>query len=134
MSGLYPKEPIEALRADEMLDAVEDITNLIVPSLIESNPEKKTALQQALANEILPYQFSNVEKVLARNGSAPFLLGGNMSIGDFKLTSLLHWVQKGIEGIPTDLVEKNKRSVALREAVMNHPKIKEYNQTNPYDF
>jgi len=43
-------------------------------------------------------------KILVRNGSAPFLLGSKLSIGDLKLTSLLNWIKSGhIEGVPKDL-------------------------------
>jgi len=132
LGGLYPSDPLAALRVDEILDAVEDVTSLITPSLRETDPEKRAALRKVLAETSLPPQFANLEKALARNKASPFVTGKDLTVGDLKLAPVLGWIQSGVlDGIPADLADSHPHLVALRNAVFHHPKVQEWNAAHP---
>eukprot|EP00730_Choanoeca_flexa_P016142 TRINITY_DN7569_c0_g1_i3.p1 TRINITY_DN7569_c0_g1~~TRINITY_DN7569_c0_g1_i3.p1 ORF type:complete len:177 (+),score=30.47 TRINITY_DN7569_c0_g1_i3:102-632(+) len=53
-TGLYPKDDMEAYKVDATFNLVEDVVGKLVPSLRESDPEKKMAMRKELAETILP--------------------------------------------------------------------------------
>jgi prostaglandin-H2 D-isomerase / glutathione transferase len=120
------------LKADEILDYVEDVIHLLSPSLREQDADKKAELRANLATNVLPTQFANLEKVLERNKSNPFALGSDLSIADLKLGVLLVWIRSGkLDGIPASLVDSHARVAALVDAYAAHPKIQEWNAAHP---
>ena len=40
LSGLYPEDPVRALKVDEILDSLVDLINIVVPSFYEQDKEK----------------------------------------------------------------------------------------------
>jgi len=131
LAGLYPTDALAAFKVDELLDAAEDVINFIVPSMRETNEEKRAELRKKLASETLPPFLAALEKLLERNGSSPFGLGSEISVGDLKLANVLVWLKSGtLSDIPADIAESYPRLVALREAVLNHPKVKEWSEAH----
>jgi len=131
-SGLYPSDPIAALRADEIVDAVEDLYHASGPSFREKDEQKKAALVKNLVDETFPHSFSALEKVLERNGSSPFVLGKDISIADLKLSVFLEGLRSGmIAGIPKDMVDKYPKLAGVRDGVASHPKVQEWKKAHP---
>jgi hypothetical protein len=51
------------------LGALEDLTAKVVPSMRETDEEKKKAARLLLATETLPFFFEKFEKLLKENGT-----------------------------------------------------------------
>lgn len=68
-----------------MLDAVEEITSLLGPSLREKDEAKKLEMRAALVSTSLPQWFSLLEKHLASLGGDSYAVGNSLTIADLKV-------------------------------------------------
>jgi glutathione S-transferase len=118
MAGLYPEDPLQALKVDEALGVGEDMNNLIEPSLHEDDTTRKMAMRKQLAEETLPYWMACFERLLEANGNTGFIVGDNLSIADLKLYWIIDWLTSGIlDGIPTTLVDAFENVLAWRKNI-----------------
>ena len=103
LSGMYPKDMIEAGRVDQIIDTVTDINELLNPSMRENNPAIKKQMRIELSNGTLPKYFGCLEEILEANNSGWFV-GDDMTIADIAVWSLFGWIAQGVlDDIPTDL-------------------------------
>jgi len=127
LAHLYPSDPLAALKVDEIMDAVEDLVNVLVPSLRENDNDKKAAMRKALTETTLPPHLASLEKALARNKASPFVTGSELTVGDLKLAPVLAWFTSGaLDGIPKDIADSYPHLKAVREAVYANPKVQEW--------
>jgi glutathione S-transferase len=107
LAGLYPVDDlIQALKVDEVLDAGEDINQLMGPSLHEDDVQKKMAMRKELADKTLPEWATYLERLLISNGSTGFIVGDALTVADLKLYWIVDWLTSGIlDGIPTGLFD-----------------------------
>eukprot|EP00490_Sorites_sp_Unknown_P019685 CAMPEP_0114671386 /NCGR_PEP_ID=MMETSP0191-20121206/41078_1 /TAXON_ID=126664 /ORGANISM="Sorites sp." /LENGTH=198 /DNA_ID=CAMNT_0001931121 /DNA_START=1001 /DNA_END=1594 /DNA_ORIENTATION=- len=54
LSGLYPKNDIDALKVDEYMDAMEDFINLLVPTFREQDETKRIKMRQDMIADKTP--------------------------------------------------------------------------------
>ncbi|HWE45290.1 MAG TPA: glutathione S-transferase [Caulobacteraceae bacterium] len=105
-SGLYPSDPLLALRVDEAMDGVDDMMAPMGASIREEDAERKAALRKDMAENTIPANFARFEKLIRDNGSTGFLVGDSLTIADLKL---LHSVNKltdgSLDGIPPSVIE-----------------------------
>jgi glutathione S-transferase len=144
LGGLYPMDPLEALKVDSMLDTIAETSLPIemsvqgsVKFMIADEPwtkEQVLEIRKRLSTSDahgLPFYFSHFEKVLKENGTG-WLVGENVTIADLQLHRVPSWVMSGmLDGIPKDLVDgyplvkaHHERIEALPEVVAwraNHP-------------
>jgi glutathione S-transferase len=106
-SGLYPQEdPYLALRIDEMVDACGDFVNILLPSIMEKDRDKRMKMRAKLMHEeggSVRRWLKGAENLLALHGG-PYAIGPKMTIADLSLQNLFNWISSGIEGVPTDLI------------------------------
>ena len=96
---LYPiNNDIECALIDGILDACEDGINLIMPSILESDPNKRSKMRKALFNpdngtKALPYFFKKFETRFIENeqrgNKNGFVVGNSLSIADLKLWTFI---------------------------------------------
>ncbi|CAM9426109.1 unnamed protein product, partial [Choristocarpus tenellus] len=87
LSGLYPEDPLKAMKVDELLAAMEDITGLITPSFKEKDDEKKAReMREALVAGPLSAAMSNICKQLEANPGSWFV-GDSLTIADLQVCS-----------------------------------------------
>ena len=119
LSGLYPaQDPLLALKVDEVLSVVEDISWLIEPSLDEADIDRKMSMRGELADETLPYWMGCLNQRLVDNGSTGYVVGDDLTVADLKLFWLVDWLTMGIlDGIPTSLIDGYEQLVAWRKNI-----------------
>ncbi len=121
---LLPADPFEAARHLAVLEAVEDLRNVLGPTLREKNPEKKKATRQAIAANDIP---TWARRVQAQIGEGPFFGGQQISVADLKLYMVMKWLINGIvDHIPTTVFDDFPKLRGLYDAVESHPKVTEW--------
>lgn len=106
LAGLYPEDPLQALRCDETMDAVEDILTKIVPTFfIDDEAEKQAAREELAAGPITLY-LVQLQRMLADRGGSYFA-DGRLTIADLKVFIWIRSLRSGIlDHIPADLPER----------------------------
>lgn len=127
MAGLSPEDPLEALRCDEAMDAVEDILTQIVPTFWIQDEDAKRAAREKLAKGPISLYLSTLEQKLVAGGGEHFA-DGRLTIADLKVCV---WVQSLCSGIldyvPTDLAERvGPHLVSQNETIRALPEIAAY--------
>ncbi|CAD7700302.1 unnamed protein product [Ostreobium quekettii] len=127
LSGLYPEDPVAALRVDEALGAGEDMSATLWPSFVESDQAKKLEMRKALAEEALPKWFGVMEKRYSgRHGD--YSCGKELTVADLALYSFGAWIRSGaLDGIPANSLDPYPTLCGIIEKVGAHPKVKEWN-------
>jgi len=130
LAGLYPKDNlIEALRVDELLDAINELNYALYPSMREEDPEKKLALRAHFSAEVLPKWLKAVEARLVSNEGSDYLVGAHMTIADLALYRVIGWLTSGIlDGVPTTALESCEALQRHSELIMSHPKVIEWQE------
>jgi prostaglandin-H2 D-isomerase / glutathione transferase len=121
LAALYPTDPVEALRVDEITDAAEDINSELAPSMREQDMEKKLAMRKPFAEQRVPHWARALEKRLDDNGNNGFFVGSSLTIADLKMLYVVEKLVDGsLDGIPKTALDpfeklsawaKNVRSV-----------------------
>ena len=107
LSGHYPTDPLAAARVDELLDAANEITLKVSPTMREKDPGRRSAMRAELATVTFPEWLGRVE---GRVDDGEFLVGDALTIADLALWRLLDWLTSGmLEGIPADLLAGHPR-------------------------
>jgi glutathione S-transferase len=117
VTNLYPSDPVEALRVDELLDAVLDIRAKISPTYAMPDSERIAVRKELASSFIRP----RLEKLNCRisdsvknNGNA---VGNKMSIADLVLANDILYLRSGrLDGIDTTVADNLE---ALDKIVIN---------------
>lgn len=123
LANLYPDDALEALRCDEVMDAVEDAVVKVVATFSMEEEEKKIA-REALSEGPLTLYLSSLEKkLLARGGE--YFADGRLTVADLKVFSWIHGLRGGVlDYVPTDLCERvAPRLIEHYERVAAHPDV-----------
>lgn len=123
-TGLYPADPLEALIVDSVLDTYNDtLSNALLPSLFERDPEKKLAMRRELAAGPLARVLAYTEGLLRRSGG-PYLLGDRLSLGDILIALQVGQIQRGVlDGLGPEVLEPHPHVVALTAAFASDERL-----------
>jgi prostaglandin-H2 D-isomerase / glutathione transferase len=126
LAGLYPKDDWQAALADELMDAIEDITYKIGNTFALEGEAKKKA-REALATGSIPRFLRQFEARLKEGGSEWFV-EKRLTVADLKCFLFVRWLKSGaLDHIPADIVDQHAPLLATHlERVRNHPKIAAY--------
>ena len=126
ISGMYPKDIIEAGKVDQIIDTVTDINVLINPSMRESDQVLKMQMRKTLSNDALPRYFGYLEKIIEENDSGWFV-GDKMTIADIAVWSMLGWIAQGVlDGVSRDLPKPFEKLSMLYNEISHMPKVQEW--------
>ena len=105
LANLYPEDPLQALRCDEIMSAIEDVLPKVVATFgIEDDEEKKAAREKLAERVIKPY-LGYLAKLLQRNGGEYFV-DNRLTIADLKVFVWTRGLRRGVlDYIPVDIVE-----------------------------
>lgn len=118
LAGLYPSDPLEALRVDELLDFVEDINQALSPSMREPDVEKKLAMRKAIVDESIPSWARALEARLAANSDPTHFVGDKLTIADLKVLYGLDQLVSGhLDGVPKTVLDAYPKLQAWRASV-----------------
>jgi glutathione S-transferase len=126
LAGLYPSDPWQAALCDEIMDAVEDVTNKITATFDLPEAEKK-AQRQALTGGAITFYLNRLQQRLEERGGHYFA-GGRLSVADLKVFVWIDHLKSGkLDHIPSDLPDRvAPKLVVLHRQVTNHPAVKAY--------
>jgi glutathione S-transferase len=128
MSGLYPKDDLQAFLCDEVMDAAEDIGVRIGQTMALSDDAKKKAREELVGGPLTRYLEQFQARLTAAGGE--FFADRRLTVADLKIFMLIRWLRSGtLDYIPKDLVDRVAPQLLKHfERVANHPKIGEYYQ------
>ena len=117
LSGLYPNDPIEALKVDEALDALDDLFLPLAATFRETDEARRTAMRRELAEISLPRDFGRLEQMIKAQGSG-YLAGPSLTVADLKA---LHQIEKLTDGsldhIPPSVIDPFPTLTTWRDKV-----------------
>jgi glutathione S-transferase len=128
LTGLYPKDDLQALLCDEVMDAAEDISTQIAQTFDLSGDAKKMAREKLAAGHITRY-LQQFEARLTAAGREYFA-DRRLTVADLKVFMLIRWLRSGVlDDIPKDLVDTVAPQLVKHfERVASYPKVAEYYQ------
>lgn len=127
LTGLYPNDPWQAALCDEIMDAVEDSTQLLVATFGIENDDEKKATRQALADGPLRLSLQQMQTRLEQSGGEYFA-DNRLTVADLKVFAWIKDLQSGnFDYIPTDLTNRvAPLLIAHFERVNTDPKVAAY--------
>ena len=128
MSGLYPKDDLQAFLCDEVMDAAEDISTRIGQTLFLSDDAKRKAREELAAGPLTRYLQQFGARLVAAGGE--YFADRRLTVADLKIFMLVRWLRSGaLDYIAKDLVDATAPQLVQHfERVASHPKIAEYYQ------
>lgn len=125
LGGLYPDDPVEAMKVDMVVDALEPILTAIFQ-------DKSEEARKKVVEETFPRYFGAVDKMYAET-KGPYLLGDKLTIADLKVASFAGSMNKGgrLDHIPAGCLEQYTHLMACSKAVLQAEKVKEWNDAHP---
>jgi len=103
-ADLYPVDDLRALLCDEILEAIEDVTDKLVATFGLSGDEFKAARQELVAGPLTLY-LQWLEAKLTQEGG-DYFVENRLSIADLKVFVWTRALSSGVmDHIPTDLVQ-----------------------------
>ena len=128
LSGLYPKDDLQAFLCDEVMEATEDISTRIAQTFGLSEDAKKKARQE-LATGLVPRYLEQFQARLNTAGGEYFA-DQRLTVADLKVAMLIRWLRSGVlDHIPKDIVDTVAPQLVKHfERVTGHPKVAEYYQ------
>ncbi len=119
LHGLHPKDEFEAARHEAMMSHVEDLRNLIGPTLRIKDEAEKKAARELLASTSLKAWGAAAEHHIAEGG--PFFGGEKLSVVDLKLMVGTRWVKSGaLDHIPASTFDAFPKLNRVHDAVREH--------------
>eukprot|EP00474_Spongospora_subterranea_P011201 CRZ11659.1 hypothetical protein [Spongospora subterranea] len=130
IGDLMPRDPIMALRTDQIIGGVDDIIYAIKPTIHIDDHQLKLTKRAALASDVLPVKLQALEN-LAGNESQDFAICKGLSIADIVLYNLLHWFKSGVlEGVPSEITETYSNLNCIYETVSKNERVIKWNEAH----
>ncbi|KAJ8559056.1 hypothetical protein ON010_g8392 [Phytophthora cinnamomi] len=128
LGGLYPtSSPFAALKVDELLHALCEMGDQMVPSFQEQDAEKKKAMRVELATVTLPRYAALVETRLEKLQQLPTFQSDAVFVHEIAIFTWMKALKQGmIDHIPTTLFDDYKLHNAVFDKIANHPKVTEW--------
>lgn len=120
LAGLYPKDDVDAMKVDMVVDGFENILVALFRDMSEEGGRK-------LVEETFPRYVAPIEKMYEAS-AGPFLLDGTMTVADVKVA---HWTDrinagKVFKHYPPGVLDKYESLIAVTRAVLANEKVKEW--------
>lgn len=124
LAKLYPEDPVQALRCDEVMDAVEDVLTDIVATFGMDDEAEKKAAREKLADGEITLFLTFLQELLERRDSEYFV-ENRLTIADLRVFVWTRSLRSGVlDYIPGDIVEKVAPEIADHcDRVAAHPGI-----------
>jgi glutathione S-transferase len=127
LAGLYPEDPWEAARCDEIMDAVEEMVGKLAATFGMNDPEEFKAARKALAEGPYAFYLERLHTRLIEAGGENFA-DDRLTVADLMMAVWIRNLTSGnIDHVPADLVDQVAPLLTEhRERVLNHPAIVAY--------
>eukprot|EP00922_Rhytidocystis_sp_ex-Travisia-forbesii_P063257 GHVS01094133.1.p1 GENE.GHVS01094133.1~~GHVS01094133.1.p1 ORF type:complete len:218 (+),score=36.32 GHVS01094133.1:167-820(+) len=126
---MVPEDPIKRMKVLEFVHGMEDLVNKITPTMKEPDAAKKKEARKHLASETVPFFLGRLELLAAKNGKGGCCVGDTMTIADVICYNIMGWFKSGfLDDIPKDIGDKHKKLNEVHDAVLKHPKVKQWKE------
>ncbi|TFH24220.1 MAG: glutathione S-transferase [Myxococcales bacterium] len=127
LANLYPDNPLQAARCDEVMDAVEDIVSRVVATFGIEDEAAKRAAREALAEGPLRLYLVKLQDMLVARGGKYFA-DDRVTVADLKVYVWTRSLRSGVlDHIPPDLTDQVAPRLAEHcERLSAHPGIVAY--------
>jgi glutathione S-transferase len=127
LANLYPDDPLEAARCDEVMDAVEDVVTQVVHTFKIEDEEEKRAAREALATGPIRLYLAKLDEMLVARGGSYFA-ADRLTVADLTVFRWVRSIQSGVlDYIPVDLADSVAPQLANHCARLGElPGIVEY--------
>lgn len=124
---LYPSSPKARYYCDEVIEMVEDVRPLMIPTFKIENQAEKEKARAALVKPDGP-MYPGLMKLNERLGKFTFAAGERPSIADAYAISVLYLFQQPtfLDGFPEDTYKDMANVTALKDKFMALPPLKEF--------
>jgi glutathione S-transferase len=131
LAGLYPEDPLEALRCDEVMDAAEDVMTRIVATFGMDGEELRAA-RTALVNGPISLYLTRLNEMLAERGGEYFA-AKRLTVADLKIFVWVRSLRTGhLDHIPTDLTDRVAPGLLAHcDRIAKLPAIRAYYENFP---
>eukprot|EP01084_Bolivina_argentea_P075257 136438_1 len=135
LAGLYPtNNRIQRAYVDEILDSIEDVINMISPSIREQNADKRKEMRlKLMETDNIPYFLNKFEMRLEENEKREckkgYFVGDNITVADLKFYYLHKWLTCGI----LDHIDGNKLFQPCKRSVTLCQKLKDTQQMKKFE-
>ena len=121
LTGLYPSDPLEALRVDELLDCVIDMRTKISPTYGLPEAERVAAREKLVTDFIKPH-LARMECRLHHGGKCTgFAVGDKLTIADLVIANEVNSFRSGrLDGIDSHIVDNAEAMLSIAENVKAH--------------
>lgn len=128
LGGLYPvSSPFAALKVDEVLHALCEMGEQMIPSFQEQDADKKKAMRVELATVTLPRYAALVEARLKKLQEMPMFQSNAVFVHEIAIYAWMKSLKQGLlDHIPTTLLDDYKLHNAVFDKIATHPKVKEW--------
>lgn len=128
LTGLYPRDDLQAFLCDEVMEAAEDISTRIAQTIDLPEDAKKKAREELAAGHITRYLEQFQARLKAAGGE--YFADQRLTVADLKVVMLIRWLRSGVlDYIPKDLVDTVAPQLVKHfERVASHRKVAEYYQ------
>ncbi len=125
LCNLYPSDAVQAALCDETMDAIEDVSHKVSPTLFLKDEDEKKRAREALVEGPLPVFLKRLAARLEARGGEYFA-DGRLTVADLKVFVWIRSLQLGVlDHVPTTLVATHAPSlVAHHDRVWANPKIR----------
>ena len=131
LSGLYPSDPKAALHVDEVLATLDDAT-MVAFSYHGSDKALLKEAHEKFLKEAVPRYIGALDKRLELFGKGPFACEGHVTIADLAIVAFIIQMRSDMmEFIPKNFIDGYPRILAVYDAVMDIPKVKEWYKKRP---
>lgn len=115
LAGLYPEDDLQALYCDEVLDALEDLTQRVVQTFGLEGDALKQA-REALVEGWLSVYLRGLGDLLERGGGE-FFADNRLTMADLRAFVQVRSLRAGtLDHVPTDIVERLAPGLAEHQA------------------
>jgi len=121
--GLHPADDFEAARHEGMMQHVEDLRGVVMPTIRMGNAEKKAAREAMVAGYLPAWAQSAERNILG----GPFFGGAKLHVVDLKLHMAVRWFIGGnVDHIPATIFAGYPKLMHVHDAVRDHSGVKSW--------
>lgn len=116
LTGLYPEDPVEAVKVDMVMDALGTMSS-------KSGADSSEKARKEFVKNDIPRYTTPINDLYGKS-DGPYLLGEKLSIADLKVNMFVDFLKSGmLDHIPTDSLNAYEHIMAASKSVEKEPKI-----------
>lgn len=128
LAGLYPADPLAALRVDEVIDVLNDVA-AAVTNVNLTDPDELRRSREKFVKEDVPRYFGGLEERIKSFGGELWAVGDELSIADLAIHGILGYMKnRDIKYVERNVVDSYVCLNRIYDAIQRHPKVLAWNK------